>query len=129
MSKIIQFSKIATYLRNMLLSFTYIIHFYCFKKVAFGTCRLINNLGEPGQKTYKLICPKLWTRFFQTRLHFMQNVMPNKMSYLNIYLLGLWGIKTRFVPKGPKRLTMLTYPLDLQNLSFNLHKKVLFFAA
>ena len=37
-----------------------------------------------AQKTYQAISPEPWIQFSQTRLHFMQNVKPNKMFYVNI---------------------------------------------
>ena len=60
-----------------------------------------------AQKTYQATSAEPWVQFSQTRHHFMQNVKPNKMFYLNIriYLqLGVRSLTTSFGPIGPKRL-------------------------
>ena len=54
------------------------------------------------------ISPEPQLQFLQRRHHFNQNFIMNPVNSLKvqIYLdLGIWGLKTRFEPIEPKRLT------------------------
>lgn len=68
---------------------------------------LKTRFGPIGSERFTdlLVSPK---SYFQTRPHFKKNFLMNPVNSLKIKISfhpSIWGLKTRFEPNDPKRLT------------------------